>query len=58
MTFHALAAAREAGARNAFLDATPAGAGIYRRLGFRDLGPILYCERSAPRRSAETSGGQ
>jgi GNAT superfamily N-acetyltransferase len=58
MTFHALAAAREAGAHSAFLDATPAGTGIYRRLGFRDLGPILYCERSAPRRPTETSGGQ
>jgi GNAT superfamily N-acetyltransferase len=58
MTFHSLLAARSAGAGSAFLDATPAGAGIYRRLGFRDLGPILYCERSTPRRPPETSGGQ
>jgi GNAT superfamily N-acetyltransferase len=52
MTSHALTAAREGGAKNAFLDATAAGVGIYLRLGFRDLGPIVYCERSVARREA------
>ena len=45
MTCRALLSAREDGAGNAFLDATPAGAGIYRRLGFSELGPVVYCER-------------
>lgn len=45
MTCRALEAAREDGALDAFLDATPAGASIYRRLGFTDLGPVTYCER-------------
>ena len=47
MTCRALLSAREDGATNAFLDATPAGAGIYRRLGFSELGPVVYCERPA-----------
>jgi GNAT superfamily N-acetyltransferase len=47
MTCRALLAARAEGAVNAFLDATPAGAGIYQRLGFADLGPVVYCERLA-----------
>lgn len=46
MTCRALEAAREEGATDAFLDATPAGVGIYRRLGFTDLGTVVYCERS------------
>ena len=46
MTCHALEAARADGAADAFLDATPAGVGIYRRLGFSDLGTVVYCERS------------
>ena len=45
MTCRALLAARTDGAVDGYLDATPAGAGIYRRLGFTDLGPIIYCER-------------
>ena len=45
MTCRALLAARADGAVNGFLDATPAGATIYRRLGFSDLGPVVYCER-------------
>jgi GNAT superfamily N-acetyltransferase len=46
MTCRALEAAREDGAVDAYLDATPAGATIYRRLGFSDLGTVVYCERS------------
>jgi predicted GNAT family acetyltransferase len=47
MTCRALLSAREEGAVNGFLDATPAGASIYGRLGFEDLGPVVYCERPA-----------
>jgi ribosomal protein S18 acetylase RimI-like enzyme len=47
MTCRALLSAREDGAGDAFLDATPAGAGIYRRLGFTELGPVVYLERPA-----------
>jgi GNAT superfamily N-acetyltransferase len=47
MTCRALLSAREEGAVNGFLDATPAGASIYRRLGFEDLGPVVYFERPA-----------
>ena len=46
MTAVALRAAAEAGAVEAYLDATPAGVGIYRRLGFEEVGPVVYCERS------------
>jgi GNAT superfamily N-acetyltransferase len=46
MTCRALEAAHQDGATDAYLDATPAGAGIYRRLGFTDLGTVVYCERS------------
>ena len=45
MTCTALAAARKAGATEAFLDATEAGRGVYRRLGFTHVGPVVYCER-------------
>lgn len=48
MTGVALRAARQAGAREAFLDATRAARGIYRRLGFTEFGPVLWCE-AAPR---------
>ena len=47
MTGVALVAAAEAGATEAYLDATPAAVGIYRRLGFREIGPVCWCERSA-----------
>lgn len=50
MTRLAVEAARDDGATMAFLDSTPEGVGIYRRLGFTDLGPIVYCERSTPAR--------
>lgn len=46
MTATALQAAAEAGAREAFLDSSPAGVGIYRRLGFAEIGPVCWCERS------------
>jgi GNAT superfamily N-acetyltransferase len=46
MTAVALRAAATAGAVDAYLDATDAGCGIYRRLGFLDVGPVIYCERS------------
>ena len=48
MTAVALRAAAEAGAVEAYLDSTEAGRGIYRRLGFVEVGPIRYCERSSP----------
>lgn len=47
MTSVALAAARDAGATEAFLDATPSGQGIYSRLGFAHVGPVVYCERAS-----------
>ena len=46
ITAVALQAAAEAGAREAFLDSSPAGVGIYRRLGFAEIGPVCWCERS------------
>ena len=46
ITAATLQAAAEAGAREAFLDASPAGVGIYRRLGFAEIGPVCWCERS------------
>lgn len=46
ITAVALQAAAESGAREAFLDASPAGVGIYRRLGFTEIGPVRWCERS------------
>lgn len=46
ITAVALQAAVEAGAREAFLDSSPAGVGIYRRLGFAEIGPVCWCERS------------
>lgn len=49
MTAVALRAAADAGATEAYLDATEAAVGIYRRLGFREIGPVRYCERSSAR---------
>jgi len=46
MTAIALQAAAQAGATRAYLDATPLAVGIYRRLGFAEIGPIRWCERS------------
>jgi ribosomal protein S18 acetylase RimI-like enzyme len=46
MTHHALEAAASDGARDAYLDATDAGLGIYTRLGFQQLGRVVYVERS------------
>lgn len=46
ITAVALQAAAEAGAWEAFLDSSPAGVGIYRRLGFTEIGPVCWCERS------------
>lgn len=46
ITAVALRAAAEAGAREAFLDSSPEGVGIYRRLGFAEIGPVCWCERS------------
>jgi GNAT superfamily N-acetyltransferase len=40
MTGFATRQAREAGCRTAVLTASPLGAGIYRRLGFRETGPV------------------
>ena len=48
MTAVALRAAAAAGAVDAYLDSTEAGRGIYARLGFVEVGPVLYCERSTP----------
>lgn len=42
----ALRAAAEAGAREAFLDSSSAGLGIYRRLAFAEIGPVCWCECS------------
>lgn len=47
LTGVALLAAAQAGATEAYLDATPAAVGIYRRLGFREIGPVCWCERSS-----------
>jgi GNAT superfamily N-acetyltransferase len=47
MTSTALHAAREAGATRACLDASDAGAGIYRRLGFEAVGPVTRFYRPA-----------
>lgn len=46
ITAVALQAAAESGAHEAFLDASPSGVGIYRRLGFSEIGPVRWCERS------------
>lgn len=46
ITAVALQAAAEAGAREAFLDSSPDGVSIYRRLGFAEIGPVCWCERS------------
>ena len=46
ITAVALRAAAEAGAREAFLDSSPEGVGIYQRLGFAEIGPVCWCERS------------
>lgn len=46
MTAVALQAAAEAGAREAFLDSSLSGVGIYRRLGFTEIGPVCWCEHS------------
>jgi len=47
MTSTALHAARERGATQACLDASDAGAGIYRRLGFEAVGPVRRFYRPA-----------
>ena len=46
ITAIALQAAAESGAREAFLDSSPEGVGIYRRLGFTEIVPVCWCERS------------
>jgi ribosomal protein S18 acetylase RimI-like enzyme len=46
LTAVALRGAAAAGAREAYLDATAEGVGIYRRLGFVEIGPVRWCERS------------
>jgi GNAT superfamily N-acetyltransferase len=45
LTAAALRAARQAGARRAFLDAY-AGESVYARLGFRPIGTVTRCERA------------
>lgn len=47
LTAIALRAAADGGASEAYLDATESAVGIYRRLGFAELGPVRWCERAS-----------
>ena len=51
----ALVDARQRGCRTSTLQASPAGAPIYRRLGYRDLGGIEFRERREPSEPAPRS---